>query len=182
MKRFKFLRTGMKSENGSHKWRIGKWYQVDGELSMCNSGFHCSKEPYDAFSYVRGEILTGVEVKGKHLSDDNKECWSEMKVVKAYKWTKKDSVKLAIFSAEQVLKYYEEKYPDDKRPRKAIEAAKKWLSNPSKKSRAAAAYAAAYAAYAAAAYAAADAAAARKKMMNKIKRYFIKLVKTLKSV
>ena len=213
--RYKFLREGMKSEKGNQKWRVGKWYKVDGELSMCNQGFHCSKEPYDAFSYVRGEILSKVEVRGTHLSEENKECWSEMKVIKAYKWTKKDSVKLAIFSAEQVIKFYEEKYPNDDRPRKAIKAAKEWLKNPSKKSRAAAydaaaaanaaAYATnAYAAYdAAAAYAAAaaDAAAAavyataaadaaayatnayaRKRMMDKIKKYFLKLVKNLKSV
>ena len=37
------------------------------------------------------------------------------------------SVKLAIFAAELVIKNFEDKYPNDKRPREAIEAAKKWL-------------------------------------------------------
>jgi hypothetical protein len=73
---------------------------------------------------------------------------------------KKQSVQYAIFAAEQVIDIYERKYPDDKRPRNAIEAAKAYLKNPSKKTKAYAAYAAdaadaaAYAAAAAAAYAA----------------------------
>ena len=50
----------------------------------------------------------------------------------------------AILCAETVLKYYENKHPKDKRPRDAIEAAKKYL----KRERI---DAAAYAAYAAAA-------------------------------
>jgi len=86
------------------------------------------------------------------------------------------SVFLAIGFAEKALPIWEAEYPEDSRPRKAIEAAKEWLSNPSDaaanaantaasaaaRSANAVAYAA-YAAYAAAAAArsasAADAAA-----------------------
>jgi len=70
-------------------------------------------------------------------------------------------VEFAIFSAEQVVGIYEEKYPDNLMPRKALEAAKDWLANPSVAC-AAAAYAAADAAghAAAAAYASAAACAA----------------------
>ena len=73
---------------------------------------------------------------------------------------KNQSVQYAIFAAEQVIDIYEGKYPNDKRPRNAIEAAKAYVQNPSKKTKAYAAADAAYAAYAAyaAAYAA-DAAA-----------------------
>jgi hypothetical protein len=161
--RYKFLRKGMKSQNGDIKWRLNRWEKATGELSMCNNGFHCSKEAYQAFSFIHGEILTIVECRGEHLTDEDKECWREQRVVKAYKWTKRDSVKLAIFSAGQVLKYFEKYDKKDKRPREAIEAAKKWLRNPTAKNRHAAdaAYAAANAAANAAdaaAYAAADAA------------------------
>jgi len=133
--RYKFLHKGLKSENGGTKWEKGVWKHQDGELKLCGNGFHCSIEPYDAFSYVQGELLAKVEVKGKHLSDDNKECWSDMRVVKTYKWTKKDSLKLAIFSAELVLPNFEKEYPDDDRPRKAIEAAKKVLFHDTEKNR-----------------------------------------------
>ena len=40
------------------------------------------------------------------------------------------SVKLACLWAEHVLSIYESKYPDDKRPRLAIEAAQAWADNP----------------------------------------------------
>ena len=70
----------------------------------------------------------------------------------------------AIFSAEQVIEIYEKRYPGNKAPRNAIEAAKAVLQNDSPESREAARVARraadatyAYAAYAAA-YAAADAA------------------------
>jgi len=74
---------------------------------------------------------------------------------------KKQAVKYAVFAAEQVIDIYEKAYPNDKRPRNAIEAAKEYLKNPSKKTKAYAyaAYTAAYAAAYAAAYIAAYAAA-----------------------
>ena len=67
--------------------------------------------------------------------------------------SKKQSVKLAIAFAEHALPRFEAKYPDDKRPRKAIAATKKWLKSPTEKNADAAANAAD------AADAAADAAA-----------------------
>jgi hypothetical protein len=80
---------------------------------------------------------------------------------------KKQAVQYAIFAAEQVIDIYERKYPNDKRPRNAIEAAKAYLKNPSKKTKAyaadagyAATYAAGYGAGYAATYAAVAAAAA----------------------
>jgi hypothetical protein len=84
--------------------------------------------------------------------------------------TKEQCVEWAIYCAEQVIGIFEKKYPEDSRPRRAIEAAKEYLKNPCDETKRAAdaaadaayaaadaAYAAAYAAYAA--YAAADAAA-----------------------
>ncbi len=137
-KYYKFLRTGLRSESGREKWRIGEWKKYTGDLEMCQSGFHCSLEPYDAFQYVQGEILAEVEVKGKNIKEDDKQVWEEMRVVKAWKWTKKDSLKLAIYSAELVLKNFEKEYPNDLRPRQAIEAAKKVLFRDTPKNRSAA--------------------------------------------
>jgi len=45
---------------------------------------------------------------------------------------KEQSVTLAIAFANRVLDKFEVAYPDDKRPRKAIEAAQAWLDNPIK--------------------------------------------------
>ena len=130
MKKYKFIRSGYKSDNGNHKWKVGEWYECDGDVDMCHNGFHCSKGIYQAFSYVQGEILAEVEVKGKHESQIDKEVWQKMRVVKTYRWNKKDSVLFSIYCARLCLKNFEKEFPDDKRPREAIEAAEKYVKNP----------------------------------------------------
>ena len=42
----------------------------------------------------------------------------------------KNKIRYAIYAAEQILGIFEEKYPNDKRPRLAIDAAKEYLKNP----------------------------------------------------
>ena len=74
-------------------------------------------------------------------------------------FNKKQSVPFSIFCAEKVLYFWEEKYPEDTRPHKAIEAAKKYISTPCKKTKEAA-YAASRAASEASFASAASAAAA----------------------
>ena len=137
-KRWKFLKKGLKSGSGNTKWKIGEWSKPIKNLELCQNGYHCSKEIYQAFSYVQGEILAKVECKGKHESSDDKEVRETMKIIKAYKWTKKDSVALSIYTAELCIENFEKVYPKDKRPQKAIEAAKKWLKNPTKENKKAA--------------------------------------------
>ena len=78
----------------------------------------------------------------------------------------KQYVSYAVFAAEQVINIYEKKYPDDKRPREAIEAAKRCIDNPSEENKAAA-----WAAEAAWAE-----AACKKKMQLKILEYGINLL------
>ena len=53
-------------------------------------------------------------------------------------FTKKQSVKLAVIFAERVLPKFEAKYPEDKRPRRAIQAVNRWLKSPTKKNQSAA--------------------------------------------
>jgi hypothetical protein len=94
----------------------------------------------------------------KLLIKDEKYHWANWFIARVMEY--KDYVSCAVFAAESVINIYEKKYPDDKRPREAIDAAKKCIKYPSKKNNAVA-YAAdaadaAYAAYAA--YAAAHAA------------------------
>jgi hypothetical protein len=116
---------------------------------MCESGYHASKNVIDAMSYVNAEVIAQVEIRGEHLEQDDKQCWSEMRIIKVWPWTKEDSVSLATYAAELAIGIFEERYPDDKRPRQAIDAAKKWLNDQTEENRQAAAWAA-WAAWAAA--------------------------------
>jgi len=159
VRRFKFVRTGLKSDHGGFQWEVGKWYKTEC-LELCH-GFNCSDRIIDAMSHVAGEILCEVEVKGKHFIGDDKSTWEEMRIVKAWNWTKNDSVSLSIFAAELVLKNFESIFPADDRPRKAIEAAKKYLENPTEDNRSAARSAAESAAWSAARSAARSAQSAK---------------------
>jgi len=81
--------------------------------------------------------------------------WANWTIVRLFSTEQK--ILYAIFTAESVLPEFEKKYPKDSRPRNAIEAAKAYLKNPCKKTKAAAAYAAGAAGAASAAAYAADA-------------------------
>jgi len=54
------------------KWRAGKWYKHDGELSMCNSGIHLTSEPFKWLK--RNSRIFSVEHKGQVLSDNSDKC------------------------------------------------------------------------------------------------------------
>ena len=93
-----------------------------------------------------------------------------------------DKIRYAIFAARLVLHIFEEKYPKDKRPRLAIEAAENYLKNPTEENKYAATYAAyaaadaAYAAYAAATYSANAAGDAATSVRIKVLNYGFKLL------
>jgi hypothetical protein len=71
----------------------------------------------------RVEIDVGIVVK--ELLDQNKQDWANRII--AHLLSNDDKVRYAVFAAREVLHLYEEKYPTDLRPRKAIEAAENYL-------------------------------------------------------
>jgi hypothetical protein len=89
--------------------------------------------------------------------EENKLSWANWLICRIL--NRKQKVQYAVFAAKKVIDIFEKKYPNDDRPRKAIEAAQKWIKNSTEKNKKAAA-AAADAAVATAAVYAADAAAA----------------------
>ena len=106
----------------------------------------------------------------------------------ARRMTRQQYLQYAIYAAEQVIELFEKQYPNDKRPRLAIEAARKCITDNSRAARDAARAAGAAArdaAWAAARDAARDAGAAARDaawaagaaMLNKIITYGIELLK-----
>jgi len=126
----------------------------------------------EGIEYFISNELEGIEDVDlvKKLFEEEKYDWASWLLTRLF--DKTNNVKYAVYSAELVLPILEKKYPKDDRPRKAIEAAKNWLANPTKENAADA-----HAAHAAddaytAAYAAAYAATYRK-----IIAYGIELIK-----
>jgi ATP phosphoribosyltransferase regulatory subunit HisZ len=114
-------------------------------------------------------VLWIAEGRGESVAAGDKVAFSSARLVSQVgTLTQIIAVQWAAECAKRVLRHYEDRYPEDKRPREAIQAALKWAKDPTEANRdaayAAAAYAAASAAYATyatnAAYAAYAAAAA----------------------
>jgi hypothetical protein len=72
----------------------------------------------------------------KGLIKDKKFEWADWLLTHLF--SHKQNVLFACFSAKLSLKYFEKQYPNDKRPRLAIEAAIKWSKYPTKENQSAA--------------------------------------------
>jgi len=73
------------------KYEVGKTYKMDGEISICNRGFHfCIKAPdcFNYYSFDPANIVCEVEGLGKIQthSDDSKVCTNELKIVRRLEW------------------------------------------------------------------------------------------------
>jgi len=76
----------------------------------------------------------------RRLVADNKWNWANWLIARLMSY--KQYVSYAVFASLQVIDIFEKKHPGDNRPRKAIEAAKKCIDDPSEENKKAAAKAA----------------------------------------
>ncbi|MHC9541136.1 MAG: hypothetical protein AB9903_16665 [Vulcanimicrobiota bacterium] len=138
MKRWKTLKDESLSEYGEMQLKIGVWYH-DNDI---NRGFCCSRNIVDFMYREKPGIVARAEVKGEqriipdfvkdgYLITPGLEVWSDIRILQAWQWTKFDYVAIAAYAAGSVVDVYEKKYPHDDRPRKAVEAVKKWLKDSS---------------------------------------------------
>jgi len=76
---------------------------------------------------------TGIGAKAGDILRDvlTDEKWDYFWWLAVRLMTRPQKVEFAIFAAEQVIAIFEKKYPNDDRPRRAIQAAKDWRANPS---------------------------------------------------
>ena len=93
------------------------------QAGACSSGIEwfCNQSETD-----------GIKVVGKLIKQKQGE-WANW--IMARMLDKVNKVKYAVYSAEHVIDIFEKQYPDDDRPRKAIECAKAWIENPSEDNR-----------------------------------------------
>ncbi len=147
------------------KWpkRVGVW-TPDAKPVLCQSGWHLATHQGISKHAQAGSVLWIAEGRGACDSAPDKVAFSSARLVSEVgTLTQVVAVQWAAECAQRVLTIYEDRYPEDKRPCEAIQAALKWAKDPTEANRAAAyvAYAAdaAYAAAASNANAAANAAA-----------------------
>ena len=159
-----------------HGKRPGKWLPAVKDPRPCVRGYHVVDIAHLPAHWGIPGVLYEVEVRGKTVEDGDKTACAQIRLVRRVgELTPGIAATFAADCAERVLGLFEAKFPDDDRPRKAIEAARACIADPTPENRAAAgaaagaagaawvagaaayaANAAAYAAYAANANAAAE--------------------------
>jgi len=101
----------------------GKWLPVVKNLDLCQSGYHGCKSS-DLIDWLKDYVYE-IEVRGKKKVGDNKVCAEQMRFIKKVMGDYDIRV-FACDCADHVLHFFEDKYPNDKRPREAIGAGRKF--------------------------------------------------------
>ena len=185
MKYYKVLKNdGSCANGGSGKWHLpkrgkpGEWMpKIEGKLELCANGYHIC-QPQDLIHWL-DEAIFEVEFDGEIVEDDDKCVVRKARLVRKVKtWNEKTARLFAADCAEHVLHIYEKQYPDDYKPRKAIQAASDFANGLISKKELAAAWSAAWSAARSAAWSAAWSAARnaarsaeRKWQTNKLMEY-----------
>ena len=168
---YKFLSADDCSCNGGHsKWSLptlqpdgtykpGKWMPRIKDIAPCVRGYHVF-ERKDILQWVNATLYEA-EVRGETIDHGDKTVAESCRLIRPVSGCNESTLRLfACRVAEDVLPIYEREYPDDYRPRKAIETARRYANGKATDRELAAAWAARGAARDAA-WAAARAAAAR---------------------
>jgi len=131
---YKVLKNDGSCVNGGKgKWHLpkgnkpGRWMpEIEGELELCENGYHiCRRE--DLVNWL-DEAIFEVEFKGEIIEGDGKCVVRKARLVrKLDTWNEKTARLFAADCAERVLPIFEREYPDDDRPRKAIQAARDFV-------------------------------------------------------
>ena len=134
IKGYKFITSKNKSLNGNITWKLNEWQETQESLKLCESGFHACRTPLESLQFIYGDKFCIVEADGTIIDGDDKFVASRMRIIKELP-TKEIFVRFAIECAKHTLSNYEQMYPNDNRPRLAVEAAEECLlSNFSKES------------------------------------------------
>ena len=134
MKAYHFLRADMTTDSGTESpWEIGEERTYHGEIVLCQSGYHSSPTLWDAFGYARGPVACLVEISKPVGSDGTETAGNRKSISKTRKLLECRNIEreLRLFAAdcaEHVLHIFEREYPNDYRPRLAIQAARDFVN------------------------------------------------------
>ena len=125
---YHFLREDMTSPNAPGEvWTVGQKRTLSGgTIEPCERGYHASPTLWAALTYAPGPIACLVELSGKtvpHGVPVDKYAARSRKLIAAVN-IDRGLRYFAADCAEHVLWIYERDYPNDQRPRNAIQAAR----------------------------------------------------------
>ena len=128
VKGYRFVTQNMNSTHGDIEWEVGVWQVHEGEQAFCKAGLHFSRTSLDSLQYVCGNRWFEVEARGNILDRTDESNAQELRLMREID-VKYVVVRFAVACARRSLHYFEDKHPDDKRPRQAIEAAEEYVKD-----------------------------------------------------
>jgi len=112
------------------------WFEQQGTCLNCfawvRTQFSDEVKEIEATEIINRLITQKNEIAERYKNEEDSENsldWANWTICRVF--SKEQRIKYAIFAAEQVIDIFEEQYPDDSRPREAIEAAKRYLEDQS---------------------------------------------------
>jgi len=166
MKYYKFLTADNKGKYSEYDFtkylpnddKPGKWLRKIENPVLCESGYHCFM-PEHILEWLEAQLFE-VEIKGRCVHGYDKTVTRQMRFIrKVDTWNDKTARLFACYCARDTLPIFEKKYPNDNRPRVAIETAERYANGEATIEELNAAWAAAWDAASDAAWDAARAAA-----------------------
>jgi hypothetical protein len=140
------------TRNLNGTWTPGAWMPTITELVPCKSGYHlcrkqdliyhCDETLYEAESRPEGYEQAIYDKDGQIIGHttcqisfvdgiNGKAIVSQARLLRRIEaWTERVARLLACDYAERVLPYYESRFPNDPRPRQAVEIARRFADNP----------------------------------------------------
>jgi len=133
MKYYKVLgKDGAACHGGHGEWNLprgnkpGKWMPKIKDIEPCERGYHLC-EAGDLLEWLNEEIYEA-EGRGKSIRDGNKTVFEQARLIRKLEWNERTARLFACECAERVLPIFEKHCPNDDRPHKAIEAARRFTN------------------------------------------------------
>ena len=109
--------------NPDGSWTPGEWMpEVTGDLELCANGYHLTDTAH-LLGWLNATIYEA-EPSAEMIEGDDKIVCRSVRLLKQLHWDDRIARLFACDCAERVISIYERDYPDDKRPRHAIEVAR----------------------------------------------------------
>ena len=125
-------------ENPDGTWTPGEWMpEVQGDLEFCANGYHLTDTEH-LLSWLNASVYEAEPSEEKLAGNDKIVCRS-VRLLRKMHWSDRIARLFACDCAERTLPIFEKDYPDDKRPRHAVEVARLYADGKASESELAAA-------------------------------------------
>lgn len=111
-----------------YQFVVGAWTDPIPHPKPCERGYHWCRSPLDLIEQYQsyGPVMVEVESEDPGIDEDTKTVSSRLFVHRVAPWNDRVARLFAADCAERVLHLYESWSPNDRRPRRAVEATRQY--------------------------------------------------------